>query len=165
VVETLRAGEFHRTTLGPGFHYQETNASPTHWVHLFQVWLTAPEGCEPGHETKRFASAERRHSLCLVASPDGRLDSLTVHQDAMIYSAIMAKGRHLIHPLAEDRSACLCVVEGEIQLSDTVLKSGDMALLTNERSVSFSSREHSEVLLLDKSKSAQLQNGANAPSK
>jgi quercetin 2,3-dioxygenase len=162
LIEVMRAGEFHRTTLGAGFHYQETNASPTHWAHVFQIWFTPTGDFEPGHERKRFGTAERRHGLCLVASPDGRDGSLTVHQDGFLYSAIMPKGRHLVHALSINRSACLHVVEGEIQLADLTLHTGDIALLSDERAVSFSSTQHSEILLLDLRDPPQALNGANS---
>lgn len=148
--KVIRAGEFHRTTLGPGFHYDETNASSTHWAHVFQIWFSPKELCVPGHESKLFGAAERRHGLCLIASPDGRNGSLTVHQDGCLYSAIMPRGRHLVHALSRHRAACLHVVEGVVRLVDgIVLHTGDVALLMEERAVSFSSEDHSEVLLLD----------------
>lgn len=159
--EVIRAGEFHRTTLGADFHYQETNASSTHWAHVFQIWFVPKMVCAPGHESKRFGTAERRHGLCLVASPDGRDGSLTVHQDGFLYSAIMPKGRHVIHALSSHRTACLHVIEGVVKLVDgLVLQTGDIALLTDEQAVSFSAQEHSEVLLLDLCK-PKTQNGAS----
>lgn len=158
----LRAGEFHRITLGSGFQYKETNASATQWARVFQVWLTPSGNCQPAHESKRFGAAERRQGLFLVASPDGRRGSLTVHQDCLIYSAILPSGRHLIHPLARGRMALLQVVNGEIQISDLVLHVGDTALVSDEQSVSFSSRGESEVILLDMGKRIQTLNGAAA---
>lgn len=148
--EVIRAGEFHRTTLGPGFHYSETNASTTHWAHIFQIWFAPQDGCIPGHESKRFASADRRHGLCLIASPDGRNGSLTVHQDGYLYSALTPQGRHMVHELAPSRLACLHVVEGAVRVTgDQALRTGDIAVLTGERVVSFFAEEASEVLLLD----------------
>lgn len=148
--EVIRAGEFHRTTLGPGFHYSETNASPTHWAHIFQIWFAPKDASIPGHETKRFASAERRHGLCLVASPDGRDGSLTVHQDGFLYSALMPQGRQMVHPLLPHRTACLHVVQGVVRVTgDLIVRTGDIAVLTGERVVSFFADEASEVLLLD----------------
>lgn len=148
--EVIRAGEFHRTTLGPGFHYSESNASPTHWAHIFQIWFAPKEASSPGHETKRFASAERRHGLCLVASPDGRNGSLTVHLDGFLYSALLPQGRQMVHPLLPHRTACLHVVQGVVRIAgDLVVRTGDIAVLTDEPVISFFAEEASEVLLLD----------------
>lgn len=162
--EVIRAGAFHRTTLGPGFHYKETNASTTHWAHIFQIWFAPKAACGPGHESKRFASAERRRGLCLVASPDGRNGSLTVHQDGYLYSALTPQGRQMVHPLAPFRTACLHVVEGVVRVTgDLILRSGDIAVLTGERVVSFFSEEASEVLLLDLA-ATDASSGSSSPS-
>ncbi len=148
--EVIRAGEFHRTTLGPGFRYSETNESTNHWAHIFQIWFAPKAASQPGHETKRFGSAERRHGLCLVASPDGRNGSLTVQQDGFLYSALMPEGRQMVHPLLPHRTACLHVVQGVVRVTGgLVVRTGDVAVLTAEPVVSFFAEERSEVLLLD----------------
>jgi quercetin 2,3-dioxygenase len=159
----LRAGEFQRITLGEGFTYSEVNESRTHWTHVFQVWLTPREKSAPGQESKRFGAAERRHRLHLVASPDGREGSLTVHQDCLIYSAILPRGRHLVHPLEPGRTALLQVIDGEVQLGELTLKPGDTALLRDEPSVSFSSVGESEVLLIDLGIQSSPLNGVARP--
>ena len=106
-------------------------------------------GLEPGHEQKRFSAAERRGGLCVVASPDARRGSLRLHQDALLYSAMLDPGKHVVHELGEGRSAWLHLVEGEATLGDVVLTSGDGAGLTAERAVSLTAREETEILLVD----------------
>jgi redox-sensitive bicupin YhaK (pirin superfamily) len=146
----VHAGEFHRLTAGRGIRHSETNASQANWAHFFQIWLRPSQaGLDPGHEQKRFSAAERRGVLCLVASTDGRSGSLRIHQDALVYSAMLLPGQHLIHELPRGRSAWLHVVQGEILLGDVVLTAGDGAGVTVERAVSLTAREESELLLLD----------------
>jgi len=84
---------------------------------------------------KRFSAAERRDGLCVVASPDGRKGSLRIHQDALVYSAMLDPGQHVVHELSPGRKAWLHVVQGEITLGDLVLTTV-MALVsrTSERS-------------------------------
>jgi redox-sensitive bicupin YhaK (pirin superfamily) len=146
----MQAGEFRRTTAGRGRRQRETNASRNDWAHVFQIWFRPGQaGVDPGHEQKRFSTAERRGELCVVASPDGRRGSLRIHQDALLYSAMLGRGKHVVHALAEGRSAWLHLVEGEITLGDLVLSSGDGAGLTAERAVSLTAREETEILLID----------------
>ena len=109
----------------------------------------AQAGLDPGHEQKRFSTADRRGELCVVASPDGRRGSLRIHQDALLYSAMLGRGKHVVHELREGRSAWLHLVEGEVTLGDLVLSSGDGAGLTAERAVSLTAREETEILLID----------------
>ena len=146
----IHAGEFQRMTAGRGIRHSERNASRTDWAHVFQIWLRPSEaGLETSHEQKRFSAAERRGGLCVVASPDARRGSLRIHQDALVYSAMLDPGQHVIHELTHGRSAWLHVVEGEVTLGDAVLTTGDGAGVTGEPAVSLTAREETEILLVD----------------
>jgi len=146
----IHAGEFQCRTVGRGVRLSETNASQTELAHVLQIWLRPAEAArEPGHEQRRFSTAERRGKLCIVASPDGQRGSLRVHQDILIYSALLDPGRHLIHELVPGRSAWLHLVQGEATLGDVVLTAGDGAGITADRAVSITAREESEILFLD----------------
>jgi quercetin 2,3-dioxygenase len=146
----LTAGEFRLMTMGRGVSCTETNPSRTDWAHLFQIWLRSRDaGMQPGHEQKRFSAAQRRGRLCLVASSDARLGSLHLREDALVYSALLERGHHMIHDLALGRAAWLHVVTGQVTLGDTTLFAGDGAGISGERPVSFTAQEETEVLLLD----------------
>ena len=146
----IHAGEFQRLTGGHGTGHSETNASRTDRAHVFHISLRPSEaGLEPSHEQRRFSAAERRGGLRVVASPDARRGSLRVHQDVLIYSALLGPGQHVIHELSQGRSAWLHLVEGEVSLGDLVLTAGDGAGITGERAVSLTAREESEILLID----------------
>jgi quercetin 2,3-dioxygenase len=148
----IRAGEFQRMTAGSGMGYSETNTSPTHWAHIFQIWLRpSTEKLTPGHEQKRFSIAARRGILCVVASADGRNGSLKIHQDAMLCSAILKRGQHVVHELLPGRSAWLHVVHGEVAVNHgaVTLQTGDGVGVTSERALSLTATEPAEVLLLD----------------
>ncbi|MBW2472796.1 MAG: pirin family protein, partial [Deltaproteobacteria bacterium] len=146
----VHAGEFQHMTVGRGVRHKETNASRTEWAHIFRISLHPWEsglGCV--HEQKRFAQAERRNVLCVVAAPDGRKGSLRVLQDALIYSSVLDPGHHLVHELAPGRSAWLHVIYGEVTLQDTILSQGDGAGVTIEPSASLTAQENTEILLID----------------
>jgi hypothetical protein len=146
----VQAGEFQRVTAGRGLHHSQTNASRTDWVHFFQIWLRPSEAdLDPGHDQKRFTTAQRRGGLCVVASPDARRGSLHIHQDALIYSALLDPGQHVVRELSQGRSAWLHLVQGEVTLGDIVLTTGDGAGITAERVVSLTASEESEILLVD----------------
>src|SRR6185295_16277227 len=96
-----------------------------------------------------FSAADRRGGLCVVASPDARRGSLRVHEDALLYSALLSPGKHVVHELGEGRRAWLHVVDGKATLGDVVLSTGDGAGITAERAVSLTAREETEILLVD----------------
>jgi quercetin 2,3-dioxygenase len=146
----IQAGEFQRMTASRSVRHSETNASRIDWAHVFQIWLRPSEfGQRPQREQKRFTVANRRGGLCLVASPDARQGSLLLHRDVLIFSTLLSPGEHLAHPLPATRCAWLHVVQGEITLGDVVLAEGDGAGMTEERAVSLTARDESELLLID----------------
>lgn len=147
--EMVRAGELQH--LGPGgARSRIANASRTGWAHLVQLTLrSARPDLPPRQEHRRFGTAERRAGLCLVASPDGRAGSLMVHLDALVFSALLDPGHHLVHPLPEGRCAWLHVVHGGVALAGLRLEAGDGAGFTDEHAVSLVARGHCELLLLD----------------
>jgi redox-sensitive bicupin YhaK (pirin superfamily) len=146
----VQTGEFQLVTAGRGLHRNRTNASRTDEVHFFQIWLRPSEAdLDPGHEQKRFTAAQRRGGLCVVASHDARRGSLRIHQDALIYSALLDPGQHVVHELSQGRSAWLHLLQGEVTLGDIVLTTGDGAGITAERAVSLTATEESEILLVD----------------
>ena len=146
----IEAGEFQRMTAGSRVRDSDATPANAGGARIFQLWLR-PSGTEPesSHEKRRFSTAERRGVLRLIASPDGRQDTLRVHQDAFLYSAICDKGYHLVHELSPGRSAWLHVVGGEVDCSGTILGTGDGAAVTTECAVSFTAKEETEILLLD----------------
>ena len=151
----LVAGEFQRMTAGRGIRYGETNTSPTEWAHLFQLWLRpSVVGLEPGHEQRLFSIAERRGLLRAVASPDGQNGSLLIHQNALLFSAILDRGQHVVYELSEERCAWLHIVQGTARCGSVTMGTGDGARIEAEPGVSLTATEQTEVLLLDVAKTA-----------
>ena len=146
----VHACEFQRVTVRSGVRHSETNASRTDWAHVFQAWLRpSVAGLTASHEQRHFGTAQRRGVLRLVASPDGRAGSLHLHQDALVYSALLDPGQHMVHELTPGRSAWLHLVGGEATLEDVLLKMGDGAGISDEHAVSFTAAHTTEVILLD----------------
>ncbi len=119
-------------------------------AHVFQSCIT-PDGSavKPNTERNRFPFADRKGALRLVASPDGRDGSLSIHQDVQIYSSILLVGHHPIHELSRGRAAWLHIVQGRVLLQEHVLGTGDAAALEDESAVSFTAQIPSEILLFD----------------
>jgi quercetin 2,3-dioxygenase len=146
----LQAGDFQRVTSGRSLRHSKMNMSRTDWAHFYQLWLRPSlTEIEPGFVQKRFSSAERRGGLCLVASPQAGMGSLRIHADALLCSALLDPGQHVVRELGNGRCAWLHVVQGEVLLGDAILRSGDGAGIREERAVSVRAREVSEIFLLD----------------
>jgi hypothetical protein len=133
------------------------NTSEYEEAHVFQCGFDLKEcadSCEDGSTKpkgvkKLFTHAEREGVLRLIASSDGREASLALQQDVLIYSSFTRDGNHIIHELKPGRSAWLHVVKGKILHNDLILQTGDGAGITEERSLSFTSKCPTEILIFD----------------
>jgi redox-sensitive bicupin YhaK (pirin superfamily) len=148
--EVLRPGELQRMSAGTGIRHSEFNPSPTEPVHLYQIWLLpGQKGLSPSYEQKAFADGEKRNRLRLVASPDGRDGSLTIHQDATLYLASLADKASVVHPLAKGRAAWLQVLRGNVSVNGQPVSAGDGAAVTDEAALTIQAEPAAEVLLFD----------------
>lgn len=144
----IRPGEVQRMSAGTGVMHSEMNPSRDEPVHLLQIWIL-PErrGLTPEYEQKSFPAEERTGRLRVVVSPDGRDGSLTIHQDASIYTTTLDDGQSVSHALAPGRGAWVHVARGSVSVNGLPLETGDGAAIEEEREITLSGR--GEVLLFD----------------
>jgi redox-sensitive bicupin YhaK (pirin superfamily) len=146
----LVAKEFHAADAVPEARQYAIDISPTEDAHIFQSGFSPSGGSSKSVGAKRlFTYSQRNGILKLVASPNGKEDSLPLRQDVQIYSTFIHKGNHMVHELSPGRSAWLHVVKGRIQLEGLEMVTGDGAGLSLEMSASFTAREPTEILLFD----------------
>jgi redox-sensitive bicupin YhaK (pirin superfamily) len=146
----IRPGELQRMTAGSGVTHSEYNASRDAPVHFLQIWiLPAKPDLPPGYEQRDFGSGEMRERLRLVASPDGRDGSLTLHQDATVHLGRLARETRIRHPLADGRFAWVQLAKGQLRLNGETLREGDGAALSGERALELEAIEPSQLLLFD----------------
>jgi hypothetical protein len=146
----IRPGDGQRMSAGTGVRHSEANPSPTEPAHLLQIWIMPDRpGHKPGYEQKAFPEAEKRGKLRLIASPDGKDGSVTIHQDAKLYVSLLAPGQEVTHELGKDRYAWLQVAKGAVELNGKKLGQGDGAAVSDEPTVRIRGTEDSEVLLFD----------------
>jgi redox-sensitive bicupin YhaK (pirin superfamily) len=146
----LRPGEFQRMTAGTGVQHSEFNPSKTEPVHFYQIWLLPDRrGHPPSYEQKSFPEAERRGKLRLVASPDGRNGSLTIHQDAEVFLSSLDKEQPVTHTLRPGRYAWLQLLRGAVQLNAVSLSQGDGAAISDETALTIRAAGPAEIMLFD----------------
>jgi hypothetical protein len=148
--EVIRPHEWQRMSAGTGVRHSEANASATEPVHFYQIWIMPEaEGIEPGYEQKLFAPEDKTGRLKLVASRDGREESLRIHQNVSVYNAILASGAAVEHQLGADRHAWLQVIKGTVELNGNKLDAGDGAAVSEESALTIQAGDDSEVILFD----------------
>lgn len=146
----IRPGDVQALSAGTGVTHSEFNASPTEMVHFLQIWLLpSAAGLTPSYEQKTFSSTEKQGRLRLVASPDGREGSVTIHTDARLYAGRFEQGEEAKLELSAGRHAWAQVARGEVKVQGQVLRTGDGAALSEEALVQVEGVRESEVLLFD----------------
>jgi redox-sensitive bicupin YhaK (pirin superfamily) len=146
----IQAGELQRMTAGTGISHSEFNASATDPVHLYQIWIF-PErkGLTPGYEQRQFASTQKPGQWHVVASRDGRDDSLTIHQDASVSLGSLRAGDALKYKLAPSRHAWVQALRGRFTIDGRAMEAGDGAAISDESELSLAADGNAEVMLFD----------------
>jgi redox-sensitive bicupin YhaK (pirin superfamily) len=146
----LRYGDVQRMSAGSGVSHSEFNHSATQPVHFLQIWLLpASSGITPSYQETSFPVESKHNQLRLIASPDGRDNSLMIHQDAHIYATILDGDHTLLHPLAAQRGAYLQVARGHLMVNGIALEAGDALQISNEPFLIISEGRDAEALLFD----------------
>ena len=146
----IHPGDGQRLSAGTGVRHSEANPSRTYPVHLLQIWIQPDrKGHEPSYEQKAFPAEEKRDRLRLIASPDGTDNSVSIHQDARIYAAVIGCGRGVRHEFVPGRFGWLQVAKGAVELNGKELKQGDGAAISDETLLSIAASMNSEILLFD----------------
>ncbi len=143
-------GDVQRMSAGTGVQHSEFNHNKTEVTHFLQIWIEPKfTGIRPSYEQKHFPAAEKRGRLRLIASPDGREGSVTIHQDALVYAAVLDGKDAATHTLAPGRRAYVHVARGAVKLNGIELKGGDGVKIASENELKFSGAKQAELLLFD----------------
>ncbi len=126
----IRPGDVQRMSAGTGVSHSESNPSDSEQVHLLQIWILPAR-------------------LQLIVSSDGRDGSVTIYQDADVYTTILDAGRTIIQPIDESRSAWVQVARGTLLLNGRELSQGDGAAVREESELELTAQDQTELLLFD----------------
>jgi quercetin 2,3-dioxygenase len=146
----IRPGDVQYMSAGTGVAHSEFNASKTELTHMYQIWMFPDKkNYEPTYDQKHFSEADKRGTLRLVASPDGREGSVKIRQDNALYATVLGSGESVKHALKSNRHAYVQVARGSITLNGKKLDTGDGAAISDERALELKGVEDAEVLLFD----------------
>lgn len=146
----IRRNEIQLMSAGTGVQHSEFNPSERDPVHFFQIWIIPEKrGLSPTYQQKLFPERERKNTLRLVASHDGREGSLKIHQDAEIFLANLEEGQEITWILRPGRGAWIQMTRGELLLGGVQIKAGDGASIEKEKELSLSAKSNAEFFLFD----------------
>ncbi|RMF25891.1 MAG: pirin family protein [Cyanobacteria bacterium J083] len=147
----IHAGEVQKMSAGKGIFHSEYNPSSTQPVHFLQIWIMPNQlGIEPSYEQRMWTEIEKKGKFKLIGSPDGKDDSITIHQDIYLYITALDKEQEVSYKIAPQRRIWLQIVKGAIKLHDYSLVAGDGAAITLVDSITLKATDdQSEILLFD----------------
>jgi redox-sensitive bicupin YhaK (pirin superfamily) len=146
---TIVPGDVQRMSAGKGVLHSEFNHAQD-VTHFLQIWIEpSVTGIAPSYEQKHFDAASKRGRLRLVASPDGREGSVTIHQDAFVYAALLDGADRAVHSLQPNRRAYVHVARGRLTVNGRPLEAGDAAKVVDTAEIVLEKGKDAEVLLFD----------------
>jgi redox-sensitive bicupin YhaK (pirin superfamily) len=146
---TIVPGDVQRMSAGKGVLHSEFNHARD-VTHFLQIWIEpSVTGIAPSYEQKHFDAASKRGRLRLVASPDGREGSVTIHQDAFVYAALLDGADRAVHHLQPARRAYVHVARGRLAVNGQPLEAGDALKATQTAELVLEKGKDAEVLLFD----------------
>jgi len=146
----IRPGDVQRMSAGTGVTHSEYNHSSAEPVHFLQIWLQPNAfGVDPGYDQKHFPLEDRRGRWVLLVSPDGRDGSIATHQDALMYSAVLAPGETLGYRFDPERQGYVHLARGALRVGNVVMRQGDGLRLQKHELLELVGLEDAEILLFD----------------
>jgi redox-sensitive bicupin YhaK (pirin superfamily) len=104
---------------------------------------------KPSYEEKNFDGDSKRGKLRLIASPDGRDGSVTLHQDANLYASVLDGDAPVELAQQPGRRAYVHVIRGDIVVNGQPLAGGDAMKIAGEARVRLEDGRKAEVLVFD----------------
>jgi quercetin 2,3-dioxygenase len=147
---TIRPGDVQRMSAGAGIKHSEFNPSKTEPLHFLQIWIKPNVmNIPPSYEERCFTREEKQGQLRLIASADGALGSVSIHQDIKLYSGLFDYGEMAILGPRPDRLTYVHVARGDIRANGIALSTGDALRLVDGGELRIDEGHGAEVLVFD----------------
>lgn len=147
---TILPGDVQRMSAGTGIKHSEFNHDLYKSTHLLQIWILPNQtGLKPGYEQKNFDEQDKRGRLRLVASPDGREGSVTIHSDASLSVGLFDGDERAELDLNPFRKGYVHVARGAVVVNGQHLGAGDALFLEDEAQLVIEQGKQAEVLFFD----------------
>ena len=144
------AGDVQVMSAGTGVVHSEHNNSLTETLKLFQIWiLPNKRNVIPRYDQKSFGTDCQINTLQLLVSPDGRDNSLMIHQDAFVLRGQLSATKTQTYTLknSSQNGVYLFVIEGTIAIDTHTLNTRD-AIAIEDAAAEISFVAHSDATYL-----------------
>lgn len=145
------AGDVQVMSAGTGIAHSEMNEEDES-TQIFQIWIMPDEkGLPPTWGTKPFPKGERSGSFITLASglANDSEDALSIRANARLVAATLTAGQSAEYHIAPGRKVYLVPASGQIDINSVVAKAGDGVAVSDERLLTVSAQQDSEIVLVD----------------
>ena len=146
----ITPGTIQVMSTGTGIYHSEYNDSATEPLEFLQIWVfPKKENTKPKYDNFDIRHAAKRNELSLIVSPEGNAPA-SILQDAWFSIGKLDKGVKKTYDMRrEDTGVYVFVIEGQANVSGTVLSRRDGMGIYDTNSVAIETLEDSEILLIE----------------
>ncbi len=145
----IRPGEIQHMRAGSGVVHSEYNPSATEATHFLQIWVVPGQrGLAPAYGQYRFDREKAATDFVLLASRDGRDQSVALQQDLDLWVTRLDGASARTFDLRPGRSAWVHVARGSAVINGRVLVAGDAAEVSSEM-LTLTNGDQAEILVFD----------------
>jgi quercetin 2,3-dioxygenase len=146
----IHPGDVQRMSAGTGVQHSEFNHEQAGETHFLQIWIQPSKtGNPPGYEEKHFDRASKRGQLRLIASETGEAGSVTIQQDAKIFSGLFDGAEAAVLKIDKERLVYVHLVKGALKANDHLMQAGDALMMKDEADLHLQAGQDAEVLVFD----------------
>lgn len=146
----ITPGTIQVMSTGTSIYHSEYNDSATEPLEFLQIWVfPKKENTKPKYDNFDIRHAVKRNELSLIVSPEGNAPA-SILQDAWFSIGKLDKGVKKTYDMhREDTGVYVFVIEGQANVSGTVLSRRDGMGIYDTNSVAIEALEDSEILLIE----------------
>jgi len=148
----IRPGEVQVMSAGTGIQHSEFNHSKVNEASLLQIWVFPDKkNVEPRYGQAEFAGEEMNGKWRTVVSPDGKDDSLWIHQQAWFSLGVFEPGSTISYTLKKsDSLVYLFLISGELTVGSETLNQRDaLGIEEIEGPISMKTNKASKILVME----------------
>ena len=146
----IRPGDVQRMSAGTGVRHSEYNVLKDQVTHFLQIWIKPEKkGMTPSYGQHSFSESLQRGDLTLVASKSGKEGSITLNQDVDISIQQASQSGERIFPTSLQRRYWIQLIQGTLQVEQTLLQSGDGAQIQKVNALNLSWQAGVHFILFD----------------
>jgi hypothetical protein len=149
-IKGIPPGDIQRMSAGSGVTHSEFNHAKDQTTHFLQIWIE-PNVLEipPDYEQKTVPPSEKRGSLRIIASPEGKDGSVKIHADANVYAGLFDGSETATLILDPQRKYYAHLIGGSLEINNQELCAGDALFFAEESKLEIKNGKGAEVLVFD----------------